>query len=361
MPEQHVTAAEIPITVIVPHYNGAPYVLETLDSIRAQSYPAAEIIVVDDHSSDDSLAQIRDWNESHGSPLRILSTESNSGGPSRPTNLAIAAANSPWIAVLDQDDLFHVDRLQRAAAAIRLSPQAECIVSLGSLLHAPNDPATIGQGRFLRDHHWRQQPLADDVYPLPSRRAVASCVRHGMFAAGYPGLAFRRDAWQAIGGVRESFVVASDFHFLLSLAARSDLVVIDQPLYQRRVHGQNLSHRSTLGFAEVLQAIAEQLQPQPELLADSDLREALAWRIIESGWNVAAFGQLRLGARLIRQTAQIAGWTPKRTVQLAATPLMPIYRRLFLSRSNPAADVIARVEQYAEQLLELMRGSNRRR
>ncbi|MCC9608451.1 glycosyltransferase family 2 protein [Blastopirellula sp. JC732] len=354
MSEKFVNDSAIPISVIVPHYNGAPFVLETLQSILNQSSPATEIVLVDDHSSDDSLAQVRRWNDENGSPVRILSTEHNSGGPSRPTNLGIKAANSPWIAVLDQDDLFLTDRLQKALTAISLYPQADCIVSRGNVLHSPEKPATIGQGRFLRDRRWRRNPIAAGTYRLNSDEAIATCVRHGMFAAGYPGLVFRRDAWEAIGGVREDFIVASDFHFLLALAARSGLVVIDEPLYKRRVHGQNLSNRSTLGFAEVLQAIAERLRERPELLADADFQSALAWRIIESGWNVAAFGRMDVGMGLIRQTAKLAGWTPRRAAQLAATPLMPVYRRLFMSRTDPTPEVIGLVERYAGELLEMM-------
>lgn len=357
MPEQFVNDSAISISVIVPHYNGAPLVLETLDSILAQSYSATEIVLVDDHSNDDSLAQIDAWNRAHGQPLKILSTEQNSGGPSRPTNLGIAAATSDWIAVLDQDDLFCPDRLQTAVAACAAAPDTACVVSLGNLLHAPHKLATIGQSRFARDRRWRRNQLASNTYQLTSDEALTACVRHGMFAAGYPGLLFRRDAWSAIGGVREDFVVASDFHFLLSLASRSNLVVIDQPLYRRRVHGQNLSNRSTLGFAETLQAIAERLQDRPQALADADLRTALAWRVIESGWNVAAFGHLDVGARLIRQTAAVAGWTPRRAAQLAATPLMPVYRRLFMSRTDPTPAVIAQVERYAGELLDLMRSA----
>ncbi|WP_161603383.1 glycosyltransferase family 2 protein [Blastopirellula marina] len=345
----------ISISVIVPHYNGAPFVLETLESIVAQSHPAAEIIVVDDCSTDDSLDQIKAWNGEHGSPVQILSTAQNSGGPPQPTNLGISAATGDWIAVLDQDDLFHADRLQQAAQAYAANPQVDCVVSLGNLLHAPDKAATVAQGRFVRDQTWRRRRLVGDVFQLASGEAITHCVRHGMYAAGYPGLCFRRDAWRSIGGVREGFTVASDFHFLLALSARSDILIVDQPLYQRRVHGQNLSNHSTLGFAETLQAISERLQDRADLLADPKLRSALAWRIIESGWNVAAFGRVDVGTRLIRQTASIAGWTPRRAAQLAATPLMPVYRRLFLSRTNPTPEVIAQVEQYADQLLEMMR------
>lgn len=354
MREEFVNDSALPISVIVPHFNGAPFVLETLASILAQSHYAAEILLVDDCSTDDSLSQIHAWNRSHGSPVRLLTTERNSGGPAHPINLGVAAATSDWIAVLDQDDLFLPDRLLRATAACVAAPQAECVVSLGNQLHAPRRWATIGQSRFVRDRRWRQRVVADQTYQLTSDEGLAAAVRHGMFAAGYPGLLFRRDAWGAIGGVRESFVVASDFQFLLAMAARSQLVIIDQPLYQRRVHGQNLSNRSTLGFAETLQAIAEILRELPQALAAADLRTALAWRIIESGWNVAAFGRLEVGTRLIRQTAAVAGWTPRRAAQLAATPLMPVYRRLFMSRTDPTPDVIERVEHYAIELLDQM-------
>jgi glycosyltransferase involved in cell wall biosynthesis len=93
------------VTVVLPCYNHAQFVEETLGCLLAQSYRDFEIVAVDDGSTDGSLETL----ERFGSPVRVL--RSNHRGPAAARNRAIEASDSEFIAFMDADDLCHPDRL----------------------------------------------------------------------------------------------------------------------------------------------------------------------------------------------------------------------------------------------------------
>src|SRR5262245_28086013 len=95
------------ISVIIPCYNAAPFLGETLDSIRAQTYSPLEVIVIDDGSTDDSHVIA----ESFGHPVRVIRQANQ--GESIARNRGIDEAKGEWIALLDADDLWNQNKLQR--------------------------------------------------------------------------------------------------------------------------------------------------------------------------------------------------------------------------------------------------------
>lgn len=95
------------VSVIMPNYNGAKYIKETIESVLAQTYQNWELIIVDDCSTDNSVEIIESFDDKR---IRLLHNEENSGAAiSR--NRAIDAANGRWIAFLDSDDLWIEDKL----------------------------------------------------------------------------------------------------------------------------------------------------------------------------------------------------------------------------------------------------------
>jgi glycosyltransferase involved in cell wall biosynthesis len=95
-------------SVIIPCYNAAPWIAQALRSVASQTYPAHEIIVIDDGSIDDSLEQIH----SSGIPVRLLQTRRANGAGAR--NAGIQVATGDWIALLDADDVWYDNHLARA-------------------------------------------------------------------------------------------------------------------------------------------------------------------------------------------------------------------------------------------------------
>jgi len=88
------------ISCIVPAYNSGKYITETLDSIFAQTYPAIEVIVADDGSTDGTQDIVRTY------PQKVKLLTQDNSGPAETRNLGLLAAAGSFIAFLDADDLW---------------------------------------------------------------------------------------------------------------------------------------------------------------------------------------------------------------------------------------------------------------
>jgi teichuronic acid biosynthesis glycosyltransferase TuaG len=125
-------------SVIIPCYNAAPWIENALKSVAAQTHPAHEIIVIDDGSSDNSIERIK----ASGINVKLLQTKRANGAGAR--NAGIFAATGDWVALLDADDVWYPNHLQRAA----------------DLLRGTDDVA------FMSAHDWIG--LGGEVVPIPS-------------------------------------------------------------------------------------------------------------------------------------------------------------------------------------------------
>jgi glycosyltransferase involved in cell wall biosynthesis len=100
------------ISVVIPAWNAALTLTETLDSIAHQSRLPDEVIVVDDGSTDETLAVAR----AHPMGCRVL--HQVQGGPAKAANLGWQAATGNWVAFLDSDDLWTADWLANVEQTI---------------------------------------------------------------------------------------------------------------------------------------------------------------------------------------------------------------------------------------------------
>jgi glycosyltransferase involved in cell wall biosynthesis len=99
------------ISVVIPAYNAARFLPRCLKSAFAQTLKPVEIIVVDDGSTDDTAAV--------AAGLGAIVLRRPNGGPGAARNAGIHFASGEWIALLDADDLWAVEKLERQAACIR--------------------------------------------------------------------------------------------------------------------------------------------------------------------------------------------------------------------------------------------------
>ncbi len=98
------------VSIIMPSYNTACFIGETIKSVLAQSYENWELLIVDDCSTDDTDEVIKPYLSD--SRIRYLKNEKNSGAAvSR--NYALREAKGKWIAFLDSDDIWHPEKLER--------------------------------------------------------------------------------------------------------------------------------------------------------------------------------------------------------------------------------------------------------
>ena len=131
------------VSILIPCYNAAPWLAATLDSALAQTWPHKEIILVDDGSSDDSLAIARRY-EARG--LIVIARPNSGAAVAR--NVALAASTGAWLQFLDADDLLAPDKIAQQLSL----------------------PTEVLDGRYLLSANWtrfNQSPTDADYTPQP--------------------------------------------------------------------------------------------------------------------------------------------------------------------------------------------------
>ncbi len=208
----HDTLARGVATVVVPLYNYAGYVAETLDSIEAQTLSALDLIVVDDASTDSSLTVARDWLAAHHARFgrALLLRNKQNAGLARTRNAGFAQAETPYVMPFDADNILLPDCLVRCLAAIEESGAAFAYPTMQRFggaddifANLPYDPIRLAPGNYI------------DATAL-----------------------VRLAAWAAIGGYHDIRPTGwEDFDFWCRLAEAGFFGVhVDQPLVRYRVH-----------------------------------------------------------------------------------------------------------------------------
>lgn len=109
------------VSVIIPNYNHAPFLEKRITSVLAQTHPAAEIILLDDASTDHSR-QIIEQYRSHPLVSHIQYNESNSGSPFKQWEKGIQLAKHDWVWIAESDDACSPDFLEKATQQLELHP-----------------------------------------------------------------------------------------------------------------------------------------------------------------------------------------------------------------------------------------------
>jgi teichuronic acid biosynthesis glycosyltransferase TuaG len=217
------------VTVIVPAFNSAAWLTQTLDAIRAQSFENWEAIVADDASTDDTPRIVQAYCELDAR-FRYLRMPANTGGPAGPRNAALAQATTHWVAFCDADDLWHPRKLalQLEVASSRASDLV-CSAIQDFKESAPDTGSLAdGHGKALPSSRvglWRL--LGKNVIP----GSTVLC---------------RRDAIADAGGFDTSpqLVAVEDYDLWIRLLERGAVATkIDTPLVAYRRLPGSLSSR----------------------------------------------------------------------------------------------------------------------
>ena len=217
------------ISVIVTAYNCAAYLGEALDSVLAQTRPAAEVIVLDDGSTDDgATAGVA---HRYGERVRYIYQPNSGIGAAR--NTGAAAAQGSHLAWLDGDDYWEPDKLARQAAALTADPTLAA-----AFCHA-------------------RQFISPDVLGTPA--AAGLTVSPEPMAGRYASaLLLARSAWERVGPFATSLAVSEFLDwYARATEAGVGMVMLPEALVWRRVHAANNSRRHRQDrheYARVLKA-----------------------------------------------------------------------------------------------------------
>jgi glycosyltransferase involved in cell wall biosynthesis len=196
------------LSVLLPTYNAAAYLAETLDSLFAQTEPDFELIVLDDHSTDATVDIVRARDDPR---LRLHVNAVNLGTPGN-INIGLAMARGVYIARMDHDDLALPDRLRLQAAFLDRHPEVTLLG--GQIQHFQEDesvsdfpleddlikarliagsgyianPTTMFRAEFVRRHRIWFDP---NLYLTDDLGFIFDCVMAGARLANLPDLILR--------------------------------------------------------------------------------------------------------------------------------------------------------------------------
>jgi glycosyltransferase involved in cell wall biosynthesis len=266
-------------SVIIPVFNGAKTLERAIRSVLAQTYPAFEIIVVNDGSSDET----EDIAAGFGDQVRYCYQQN--AGVSAARNAGAKLAQGNWLAFLDADDYYYQDRLRLHAEFIAADPDLDFLTGDfdyrrpdGDLIRRSMESTPLGKILIER---------ADD-----KGRIVMEERDFGGFVARHFGdthtLSVPRTTFEALGGYPRRFAVCEDVHFLIRLCANSRRAgVICEPLAAYVIHEASATRSDPLRAQ--IQSVAAIRELRHELAGSSEvLKEGLSKSLRNARMDLAS-------------------------------------------------------------------------
>lgn len=223
------------VSVIVITYNSAKTVLETLESIKDQTYPNIELIVSDDCSSDETVDVVRSWTESNSARFvrtDVVTTDRNTG-VSGNINRGVARSGGEWLKPIAGDDLLVPHAIEEYIRFVTHHPErvrmcvceTACFSTKGDV---PKWVVTIHETKFKQ---------ANRPYAEQRKNVLVSLDFVG------PTYFIRRDLYDEVGGFTEEYGCAEEWPFVYKiLRGGNQIFAIEKKLIRYRVHGHSLSN-----------------------------------------------------------------------------------------------------------------------
>lgn len=250
-----------------------------------------EILVVDDGSSDDTVALVHELAAHTPAPvqLRILSKEN--GGPASARNVGIAHSEGDLVAFLDADDLWLPGKLARQLSMLAARPEAAMVYSDSLYFRETGIYHPPGLKEAARHSGWLFEDLLLKGNLIPNLTAV---VRRGALEEihaerGGPG-PFDEDP---------AIISSEDYDLWLQIAARGPIAYVNEPLSWYRVHPGSLSMGRVAFHHAASRTVRQRAVRHPEArhINKEQLRRAFAMSWFDQGYEHNEQGQRQIAAR----------------------------------------------------------------
>lgn len=228
------------VSVIVITYNSSEYVIETLDSIFAQTYPNIEIIVTDDKSTDNTVETCRKWIETHNNSainIKLVEAEKNTGVAGN-CNRGFRVSKGEWIKVIAGDDMLAPTALEAFVSYISEHPEVKHL--RGGAVHftgkltsdALNKPDKISQ------YYYRDEMTARDQFKIISK----------VFFGSGPAYFINADALREVGGYDERFYMQEDYPLFIKMIGKGyKMMYLNHIVVYKRIVPTSLQYDKNKG------------------------------------------------------------------------------------------------------------------
>jgi glycosyltransferase involved in cell wall biosynthesis len=284
------SAAQPLVSIVIPAYNCASLVRETLESCFAQTYPNLEIIVVNDGSIDGTAALL----DSYVPRIRVL--HKPNGGLASARNAGHEIAKGDYVAWLDADDIAHPDRIALQVTLLQREPSVVAVCSdFSTFISGQPDFESSHVGTYYSS--FAERGRAPKLFERSSTlevtggRIVSSCTYwvgnqfHNLIWGNFvhpPTLMARKAALDAVGPHDMTLSSGTDYELILRLSRQGPIAFIDASLLRYRRSDQQMSESFVRGetwseyrvILERFKAIEPQLFERQRALYASTVAES---------------------------------------------------------------------------------------
>ncbi len=287
------------ITAVIPAYNAAKYVHLAIESVMSQTFPVEELIVVDDGSSDNTAETVLKLAERYKGKVRLVSQVN--GGPGAARNHGVKLASGDWIALLDADDIWKLEKLEKQIPYTK--------------------DETIGIVQAWSPKEVSQPPTYIDFERLWTKNCVANS-----------SVLIRKKAFEEVGGVDEdrALIAVEDYNLWLRVSfAGWKIVTHHEDLVEYRCAPGHLSSQLDRAIAAEfanLDNIADRLSLPAEKVQTKRMR------LYGEMGRYLLYHRKQESARLLLSSALKDRFTPNRLFWWLATfvpsPVLNLRRKL---------------------------------
>jgi len=229
------------ISVVIPAYNAARYVVEAVESALNQTLPPLEVIVVDDGSTDETEAVLHPYGG------RIRYVRQSNGGPSAARNCGLRESRGELMAFLDADDVWFLNKLEKQWKCLQAHPRAGLVHSnylfwdaeTGDMTPAHLEGDERSGRRYAEVFAWNRL--------VPSAAMI------------------KRECLDRVGLFDESFRTAEDFDFFLRIARHYEFAYLPECLVRYRKHASNATNNKAMMLTNELRVYRQALRADPDL------------------------------------------------------------------------------------------------
>jgi len=299
------------VSVVIPAHDYGRFVGAAIESVLAQTVRDLEIIVVDDSSADDTREVVGRF----GTRARYLFHDGRN--PNRTRNLGVRAAAGRFVALLDADDLWLPEKLERQLALFEGRPELG-LVYAGIRLFDSESGTTIGYHPL---HRCRRGRVLHDLF---ERQFVPS-----------PTPLIRREVFDRVGFFDEACVAADDWEMWMRIAAQYEFDFVPQDLALYRVHASVAGRKSADAYGlAMLEFFRDCARRYPELAPR--LPRRLAEFAEQVGWRELLTGRRAEGRRWLRRALGLGSRSPRLLLRLAASAVVTPSRAARLADAKAA-------------------------
>jgi len=245
------------VSILIPAYNAEEHIVRALDGIKQQTFPAHQVIVVDDGSTDSTVDVVNEWSQSNAIPVDVFSKQNAGAASAR--NYGFQKITGQLVALLDADDWMYPQHLETLVKPFEKDPNV--VLAFGR-----TEVRDSGSEAVIKEFP------GEKIYDLvgdsvgPSARLLQGSVFESLIWGSFIGVSatlFSREAGEKIGWMDEEIFTSEDQDFFLRLSRVGTFAYCPSMLSIKYEHEENATHdkyalRTSVGEFRLLKKMLDQ-------------------------------------------------------------------------------------------------------